>query len=87
MDFQMDEIAAKRAEKSRDSKLWTARDALLDLVGPIDNGLDTDCHAIPYVENVPNSTSIRYSSGLSHDQHISLLEMAKFNVIRDYFNG
>lgn len=83
----MDELARKRAEKRQDSRLWTAEDALEDLLARIRAGeIKPTWLAIHYMEGSPETGQEHHYqvAGLTYPQHIALLNVALDRVLREW---
>ena len=83
----MDELARKRAERARDSRLWGAEDALEDLLDQIRTGeVKPTWLAVHYMEGDPSEgMEHRYSAaGLTYPHHIALLNIALDRVMKEW---
>lgn len=89
MEQIIDELAKKRALKFNDSTSWKARDALLDLVKQIDEGLDVSHIAIHFYERLPEDRRRHHfqCAGITYEGHLMLLEIAKRRLVEDYLDG
>lgn len=83
----MDELARKRAENAGDCRLWSAEDALEDLLQRVRSGEVKPLHiAIHFLEDKP-SGGYRHGytvAGATFQQHIALLNVALNRVIKDW---
>lgn len=85
----MDEVARKRAENNRDNREWTAKDALEEALERIKDVDPKKVHLmVLWREDIDDSSSrLRWNAAniQRHDQ-ISVLEMMKFDLCRDWFS-
>ena len=83
----MDELAKKRADKLQDSRLWTAKDAIEDLLADVIAGkINPTQLAIHYFEGTPE-TGLKHhyqAAGLTYPNHIALLNVALDRMLRDW---
>lgn len=83
----MDELAKKRADKMGDSRLWSAADALEDLLSDVRSGkVNPTQLAIHYFEGTPE-TGLEHHyavSGLTYPNHIALLTIALQRMVGEW---
>lgn len=84
----MDELASKRAERNSDSRLWSAEDALEDLLGRIRSGKVKPCWlAIHYMEGDPEKTGMEHGyvvSGVTYPHHLALLQVGIQHLMKEW---
>ena len=84
----MNEIARKKAEITEDNREWSYKDAIEDALARLANADPRKVHLIVlWREELADQTSvIRWSAAnLQRHDHISLLEMAKFEQCKEWF--
>lgn len=83
----MDELAAKKAEKAEDNRLWSPIDALEYTITRLKNKDLSKIHlCIHWREDVEGGGKIHWAaSNITRPDHIALLEMSKFEQCSDWF--
>lgn len=84
----MDEVAKRKAEKANNNRLWAPQDAIEDALMRIKDKDPKKIHLmVAWREELDDETSKIHWSAANiqrHDQ-ISLLELVKFDLIKDWF--
>lgn len=80
----MDEIAARRADKAGDNRLWSAEDALENAMKAV-KGKDVHL-AVHWFEMTKDGARVHHFSAANatYPEHIALLEIAMYELIRNW---
>lgn len=81
-----DEVSEKRADKARNSNLWTPRDALASLVRDIDAGkVNPSRLVVHYVQEAGTHRTHHYRAAkVTFEEHIALLNVALHDVMTSW---
>lgn len=83
----MDDLAKRRAEKTQDSREWSALDALEDMVAQVKAGtIKPEQLSINWLESKPEGGYAHHYcvAGMTFQQHIALLHVSLARVLTQW---